>query len=108
AGQKSIEHLTGVLAACSNREEELRKERLNAFSTLAKDKTFPNPASLRPLTHMMMDTFSRKKAHALFVLLKRNHTWQCPTLTVLRSTAFINDPDLRRDPRLKYLSRQTT
>jgi len=38
--------------------------------------------------------------------LKRNHTWQCPTFTVLRSGAFINDPNFRNDPRLKYMPTQ--
>src|SRR4030095_6518181 len=32
AGQKSIEHLTGILMACSSREEELRKELAAATS----------------------------------------------------------------------------
>src|SRR5260370_4841306 len=86
AGQKSIEHLTGVLAACSSLEDELRKQRLDAFSKLAPDQTFPKPVVMRPLTRTMLDTFSPKKAAALFARLKRNHTWQCPTLTVLRST----------------------
>jgi hypothetical protein len=54
----------------------------------------------------MLDTFSPKKAAVLFARLKRNHTWQCPTLTVLRSTAFINDANFRNDPRLKYMTSQ--
>jgi len=50
-----------------------------------------------------METFSAEKASVLFALLKRNHTWQCPTLTVLRSGAFLADPSFRDDPRLKYM-----
>src|SRR3989442_15663965 len=55
---------------------------------------------------MMLETFSPEKAAALFAHLKRNHTWQCPTFTVLRSGAFINDPNFRNDPRLKYMPGQ--
>ena len=54
----------------------------------------------------MLETFSPEKAAALFARLKQNHTWQCPTFTVLRSGAFINDPNFRNDPRLKYMPRQ--
>jgi hypothetical protein len=35
----------------------------------------------------------------------RNGTWQCPTLTVLRSIAHLNDPDFVNDERLKYVPR---
>jgi imidazolonepropionase-like amidohydrolase len=103
AGQKSIEHLTGVLEACSAREEELRKKSDEVMANLPPGKTFPDPASLRALSRLRLDTFSPEKANALFAHLARNHTWQCPTLTVLRNMAFIQDPAIRNDPRLKYM-----
>ena len=103
AGQKSIEHLTGILAACSSREAELRKGFQDAFSNLPQGQRLPSPARTRPLTRMTLETFSPEKAAALFARLKRNQTWQCPTFTVLRSGAFINDPNFRNDPRLKYM-----
>ena len=106
AGQRSIEHLTGILAACSTREEELRKSYMDAYSNPPQGQRLPGPARTRPLTRMMLETFSPEKAAALFARLKRNHTWQCPTFTVLRSGAFINDPNFRNDPRLKYMPRQ--
>jgi imidazolonepropionase-like amidohydrolase len=102
AGQKSIEHLTGVLTACSSREEELRKESEAAGSKLPQGQ-IPSPATLRQLNYLMLETFSPDKAAALFARFKRNQTWQCPTLTVLRSVAFLDDPNFRNDPRLKYL-----
>ena len=102
AGQKSIEHLTGILTACSSREEELRKQTEAAGSKLPQGQ-IPNPATLRQVNRLVLETFSPEKAAALFARFKRNQTWQCPTLTVLRSTAFLNDPNFRNDPRLKYL-----
>jgi imidazolonepropionase-like amidohydrolase len=106
AGQKSIEHLTGILAACSSREAELRKGFEDAYSNPPPGQRLPSPARTRPLTRMMLETFNSEKASTLFARLKRNHTWQCPTFTVLRSGAFINDPDFRNDPRLKYIPPQ--
>jgi hypothetical protein len=41
AGQKSIEHLTGVLDACSTREEELRKGREDAYSSRSQGQNVP-------------------------------------------------------------------
>ena len=91
AGQKSIEHLTGILTACSSREEEMRKE--TAAAVLRGQR--PNPANSRQLTRSMLETFSAEKAASLFARFKRNQTWQCPTLTVLRSIASLDDPKLR-------------
>jgi imidazolonepropionase-like amidohydrolase len=68
AGQKSIEHLTGVIKA--------------------------------------LETFSAKKETELFARFIKNGTWQCPTLTVLRSTAYQDDPNFRNDERLKFIPRQ--
>ena len=100
AGQKSIEHLTGILMACSSREDELRKELASAAS--ANPSQFSSPR-FRQLNRATLDTFSEEKATALFERLKRNQTWQCPTLTVLRSTTSLADPTFTNDPRLKYM-----
>jgi imidazolonepropionase-like amidohydrolase len=100
AGQKSIEHLTGILMACSSREEELRKEL--AAATSANPGQFSS-AQFRRINQSIYESFSADKAAALFARLKRNQTWQCPTLTVLRSGAYLSDPNFRNDPRLKYM-----
>ncbi len=103
AGQKSIEHFTSFLEACSTREEELRKASADAWAKLPEGQAFPSRATLRPLSRQMLDTFSPEKANALFARLARNHTWQCPTLTVLRNMAFIKDPAIHDDRRVKYM-----
>ena len=41
---------------------------------------------------------AQAKAQALFARLKKNGTWQCPTLTVLRSGALVNDPEFVTAP----------
>jgi len=68
AGQKSIEHLTGVFKA--------------------------------------LETFSAEKETELFARFIKNGTWQCPTLTVRRSTAYQDDPNFRNDERLRFIPRQ--
>jgi len=98
AGQKSIEHLTGVIVACSAREEELRKSteaRLRAEG-IRMDTALDEQAAA-------LDSFDEKKAAALFARFVRNETWMCPTLSVLRALARSGDADFRNDPRVKYI-----
>jgi imidazolonepropionase-like amidohydrolase len=106
AGQRSIEHLTGILPACSSRAAELLK---SAQAALAGVLATNEPMGLR--THLLqerrvsLETYSRTKAAAVFAEFKTNHTWQCPTLTVLRDLRYIDDPAITNDARLKYVSR---
>jgi len=98
AGQKSIEHLMGVLVACSAKEAELRKEneaRLRAEGIRRDTAMLEQAAAL--------DSFDEKKASALFARFVKNGTWMCPTLSVLRAVAFSSDADFRSDPRIKYI-----
>ena len=44
-----------------------------------------------------------QKARALAAILKRNHTWLCPTIIMRQSYASLDDPALTQDPRLKYV-----
>jgi imidazolonepropionase-like amidohydrolase len=109
AGQKSFEHLLGVLPACSSHSAEL----LQAFqSDLAEDLGAEHPAfwgsRAKAMRQMELDTYSPEKAAAVFATFKRNGTWQVPTLTLLRTTAFANDPSFfTNDPRLKYMPPRT-
>jgi imidazolonepropionase-like amidohydrolase len=96
AGQKSIEHMTGVILACSDKEAESRSERGNAN---------PTPARARPEVQVI-ETFSAKKEAELFARFIKNGTWQCPTLTVRRSAAYRDDPNFKNDGRLRYIPRQ--
>ena len=103
AGQKSFEHLTGILPACSTRSEELTEAaRADLAEDVASTPTFWG-LHLHGLRQAMIDTYSPKKAATLFALLKNNGTWQCPTLTLLRALAFGKDPSFADDPRVKYL-----
>jgi len=99
-GQKSIEHLTGVELACSDREDELRRE---AVAALAKADNQAVGELLGRIGARAADSFSDKKARALYARFLRNGTWQVPTLTVLRSLVSLDDPKFTADSRVKYM-----
>jgi len=106
AGQRSIEHLTGILAACSSREDEIMKSAREALAgMLATNEPASLFASGRESRNLELETYSDAKAAAVFAEFKRNHTWQCPTLTVLRNVRFIDDLALIDDSRMKYMPR---
>jgi imidazolonepropionase-like amidohydrolase len=103
AGQKSIEHLTGMLVACSSREAELRKKQKDYAAkgehTAAEWATFRRAQLAEAIA-----TYDAKHAGALFAKLVANGTWQTPTLTVLKAMATLDDPAHASDPRLEYVS----
>jgi Amidohydrolase family len=99
AGQKSIEHLTGVLLGCSSKENEIRKD-VDARRQAGASRTFTS--SIRDQI-AALDSFDNKKANELFARFAKNGTWMDPTLTVLRSIAYVGDSDFRNDPRLRYI-----
>jgi imidazolonepropionase-like amidohydrolase len=108
AGQHSIEHLTGILLGSSTREAEVRQAYEDVRAHLPEGERLPSRARTRPLTRMLLETFSPEKARVVFAHFTRAHTWQTPTLTVLRSGAWLDDPMFRHDPRLKYLPAAVT
>jgi imidazolonepropionase-like amidohydrolase len=104
AGQKSFEHLTGILPACSTRKDDLFKA---AQADLAEEMVSDKPTFWGPhveaLRQVEIDTYSPEKATALFTLFKSNGTWQCPTLTLLHVLGYGDDAAYARDPRLRYM-----
>ncbi len=102
AGIASIEHLTGILIACSSNETELRGQRAASLSGKYGNKSFPS--FLRAHARQTVDTYSEKKAAALFSRFVKNQTWQVPTLTVLRAVNILDDCFFTVDPWLKFKS----
>ncbi len=93
AGQRSIEHLTGIAIACSSREQDLMKQ-------------------LRPLHYIentsliaeAIRSFDAARCQALFAQFRQNMTWQVPTLTLHRAMGYMNDNHFTSDPRVAYMS----
>jgi hypothetical protein len=81
AGQRSIEHLDGVLVGCSTKEEELLK--VKRWGPQWQKET--------------IDTYEQARCENLFAQFVRNQTWQVPTLTVF------DDSRSTSDSRMKYV-----
>jgi imidazolonepropionase-like amidohydrolase len=95
AGQRSIEHLSGLTLDCSREGPELRKMRLDAAQK--GDNKVYHAAGMRSL-----DTYDPGKARALFAEFKKNGTYQVPTLSWWRTQAQLGSASLS-DPLLKYV-----
>lgn len=95
AGQRSIEHLTGIAIACSSREQDLMKQ-LHPLQYI--ENTNLNAEAVR--------SFDAAKCQALFAQFRRNMTWQVPTLAVHRAFGYMNDSRFTSDPRVAYMSEE--
>lgn len=91
AGQKSIEHLTGILETCSTKAAEFQKAR-EWTPALAKE---------------MWRTYNDQKCRALFARFAKNGTWHTPTIALHRMLAFRREEDFKRDARLRYVPADT-
>ena len=102
AGQKSIEHLTGVLRACSSDEPGLiRKQFAAAAAKATNDKSRNRQLAWQ---FELLQSYSDRQAGVLIEKFLRNHTWQVPTLILLRNDAFPTpESDPSHDPRRKYI-----
>ncbi len=104
AGQKSIEHLTGVLRACSSEEPRLIREQ---FQSGPKNAT-PESSHAREMRweRELLQTYSNKQAGALIAKFVHNQTWQVPTLILLRNDAYPGpETDSPDDPLLQFVPR---
>ena len=82
AGQRSIEHFTGIFEGCTTIEDEL----LKGPKSLGRNVSNYDPAH----------------AQRLIELMARNQTWQVPTLVWERGQWLIDAIDLSHDPLIKY------
>jgi imidazolonepropionase-like amidohydrolase len=104
AGQKSIEHLTGVLRACSSDEPRLMRDQ---FRKASKNET-PQGSRARQLgwERKLLQTYSGENAANLIAAFLRNQTWQVPTLTLLRNDAYPGpETDSADDTLLRFVPR---
>jgi len=102
AGQRSFEHLTGILEACSTRETNIAQQEI-AGDGKTNDLS-ANHFSLNQ-ARLTLESFNEDKAKALFSVLKSNHTWQCPTLIVLRNIRYLGESFVTNDVSLKFMPR---
>lgn len=102
AGQRSIEHLGRILESTSTAEAELR--RLEALPMPTGDfSEFPRRIAARG--ELMLKTYNERRAKRIFARLRKNKTWQVPTLTMNRAQTFVDEISRAGDARLKYIPR---
>lgn len=89
AGQASVEHLDGVLLACSRKEAESR--------WLARASRYP--------WKMLLDTFDRARADALIDSFRDGGVWQTPTLMIYRIARLAREGRLPGDIPIEYARR---
>ncbi len=103
AGQKSIEHLSGVAFACSDLESHYAEDVAALRAELAAKGAKTNYLLLlRRLEAKYFDAYNPGKCAALFERFRKNGTWQVPTLSVASTGAALGDPNFRI-PRLEYV-----
>lgn len=103
AGQRSIEHVFGVLPGCSTAEDSLLAGSEAMLRLMAEGSM---PAALQAWLggmKQMTETYDETRCRALAEQLARNETWVVPTLVTLRGTWMRNDSTFRSDSRLKYI-----
>jgi len=100
AGQRSIEHLTGVALGCSSLEDEIVRQ----VATVIASRGWVAASGLaRGLGGLIDSTYDEARCRSLAERFRRNETWQVPTLTVRYNITHLEDPALERDPRLRYV-----
>ena len=104
AGQHSIEHLTGVLRACSRHEKRLMREQF--YRPRRKQSAAQAAARHIAWQREILRTQSKKFTAALIEEFVHNQTWQVPTLVTLRNVAFATpETDFTRDSRTRWVPR---
>jgi imidazolonepropionase-like amidohydrolase len=105
AGQKSIEHLTGVLRACASDEPYLMREQMQNGAR----KEPPEQLHARELAweRELLEAYSPEASAKLFEKFASNQTWQVPTLILLQRLAYATRDTMAfdNDPRAKYVPR---
>lgn len=98
AGQKSIEHLTGIRINfeddCSALLADLKKELPDSIA-----KGSPSV----PIMEQVMELCDVQKAFTLYRLMAKMNVWHCPTTTLYKRYA-TDTAIIFNDPRLRYVS----
>jgi hypothetical protein len=94
AGQKSIEHLTRMLIACSSEED--------------KFKVLKNADWTPALRAELVESYNEQKCREVSAVFVKNGTWQDPTMVVVRSRLLSEDESFTKDSRLRFVSDDNT
>ncbi len=103
AGQRSIEHLEGVIEACSSDERVLRSQ----WKAIESRHESPANDSARfmatwAMTRRAANTYAAVKCAPLLQTFVVQRTWQTPTLSALQVVSRADDDSYQRDSSLRY------
>jgi len=92
AGQKSVEHLFGILLYTSSKSAELTADLMKG-------------TNINLLNNQMVETYDPARAASLFALFVKQGTWQVPTLTIRYARPYLKElqASASNDPRLRYI-----
>ena len=100
SGQRSIEHLTNVIAACSTDEP---KYLALLAAAVASPGGWDSAGKISRGGAGLLASYSPERCRALARRFVANGTWMVPTIAVLHSVAYLDDTTLALDPRLRYI-----
>jgi len=107
AGQASMEHLIKMPEVCSTRAADIaRLGERNAAHPPASPAEYA--AQIRAKVALVNASFNVNACAPLLARFVRDHTWQVPTLTVLRGTYCSLDYGCMHDPRREFMARADT
>jgi imidazolonepropionase-like amidohydrolase len=103
AGIASIEHMTGLVGACSPLDPASRGD---IAAAVASPGGWDSAGAVsRAQAERVLASYDPAVCRELAQRLARNGTRMVPTLVTLRATSFLDDTTLAHDPRLRYVPR---
>lgn len=103
AGQRSIEHWTGVIEGCTDAESELIELNRGFLDALSAGDRAAADSLEREYFLRLLSTHDTARCRSLLRYLADNETWQTPTLTTARGRPSSDNPANVADPRMKYV-----
>ncbi|HEV8355920.1 MAG TPA: amidohydrolase family protein [Gemmatimonadales bacterium] len=100
SGQRSVEHLTNVIAGCSTHEQSYLGE---LAAAVRSPKGWDSAGKVSRGAIDLLASYSPERCRALARRFVSNGTWMVPTIAVLHSIAYLDDSTLALDPRLWYI-----
>ncbi len=101
AGQRSIEHLTGVYERCVPGATDLMARLRSAEGWSASADSISRLR--RSLGTLLLSEYSAAFCKDLFQRFAHNRTWHVPTLVQERGIVFIDDSAFVNDPRTRFV-----
>jgi imidazolonepropionase-like amidohydrolase len=104
AGQRSIEHLDGVLRACTRDGDAVTADFIAASKLWRSPATSAEgEARMIAVNGRILALYDPVVAQGLFDTFKRNGTWQTPTLVTAYINAHRGEAAVREAPELRYV-----